>query len=129
MSPSRPFAHPLEFDATDLFDALNAASATELDELPFGVVRMNAALEVVAYNRAEAALSGLDPAWVLGRRFFTEVAPCTNNQLVADKFQRGRDLDDRLEYVLSFHMRPIRVELRLLRREAHTWSYFCVRKL
>ncbi len=129
MSPSQAPADTLELDAADLFDALNAASAHELDALAFGVVRMNEALEVVAYNRAEAALSGLDPAWVLGRRFFTEVAPCTNNHLVADKYRRAGDLDDRLEYVLTFHMRPVRVELRLLRREAHAWSYFCVRKL
>jgi photoactive yellow protein len=129
MPTSRLPADTLSFQASDLFDALNAASPEQLDELGFGVVRMNAALEVLAYNRAEAALSGLDPAWVLGRRFFSEVAPCTNNHLVADKYRRAGDLDDRLEYVLSFHMRPIRVELRLLRREAHAWSYFCVRKL
>lgn len=119
----------LDFDAPDLFDALNAASAEELEEAPFGVVRMNAAMEVLVYNRTEAMLSGLDPAWVLGKHFFSQIAPCTDNHLVAAKYRRATDLDEHLDYVLAFHMRPTRVKLRLLKRQAHEWSYFCVRKL
>lgn len=129
MTLSLPLVPPLDFDAPDLFDALNAASAEELEHAPFGVVRMNAAMEVLVYNRTEARLSGLDPAWVVGKHFFSQVAPCIDNHMVAAKYRHATDLDERLGYVLAFHMRPTRVELRLLKRQDHEWSYFCVRKL
>lgn len=129
MTLSLPLATALDFDTPDLFDALNAASAEELEHAPFGVVRMNAGMEVLVYNRTEARLSGLDPAWVLGKHFFSQIAPCIDNHLVAAKYRHATDLDERLGYVLAFHMRPTRVELRLLKRQDHEWSYFCVRKL
>lgn len=129
MTLSLPLVTNLDFHAPDLFDALNAASPAELEDTPFGVVRMNEAMEVLVYNRTEAALSGLDPTWVRGKHFFSQVAPCTDNHLVAAKYRHATDLDERLDYVLAFHMRPTRVKLRLLKRQAHEWSYFCVLKL
>lgn len=129
MTPVSPAEWNLDFDAPMLFDILNQASPEDLDRVPFGIVRMNAAMEVVAYNRAEAELSGLDPTWVLGKHFFREVAPCTDNVMVSAKYLPDADLDEHVDYVLSFHMRPVRVRLRLLRRRANEWSYFCVHKL
>ena len=129
MTLSLPLAFQLDFDAPDLFEALNAASAAELEHAPFGVVRLNSAMEVLVYNRTEAMLSGLDPAWVVGKHFFSQIAPCIDNHLVAAKYRHATDLDEGLDYVLAFHMRPTRVKLRLITRQAHEWSYFCVRKL
>jgi photoactive yellow protein len=128
MTLSLPLVPSLDFDAPDLFEALNATPAAELDDAPFGVVRMNAAMEVLVYNRTEAMLSGLNPAWVRGKHFFSQIAPCTDNHLVAAKYRQA-DLDEYVDYVLAFHLRPTRVTLRLLKRQAHEWSYFCVRKL
>jgi photoactive yellow protein len=129
MTLSLSLAPSLDFHAPDLFDALNAAPAAELEDAPFGVVRMNAAMEVLVYNRTESMLSGLDPTWVRGKHFFSQVAPCIDNHMVAAKFRHAIDLDESLDYVLAFQMRPTRVKLRLLKRQAHEWSYVCVLKL
>ena len=48
---------------------------TALDELSFGVVGMSEDGTVNSYNLAESRLSGLTPANVIGRNFFTSVAP------------------------------------------------------
>lgn len=48
------------------------------DTLPFGLVQLDEADRIVVYNRAEAELTGCRPDDVLGKRFFDEVAPCTN---------------------------------------------------
>lgn len=114
------------FEAPDLHDLLDAMSAAELDLLPFGLVRLDHALAVIGYNRAESALSGLSPARVMGRSFFTEVAPCLNNAMVADHYRAAAQLDHALDYVLAFRMRPTPARLRLLARAGSAWSYLCV---
>jgi photoactive yellow protein len=65
---------------------LGLSTAGELDELPLGVVLLNRDGRITAYNQAEAALSRRTRESVLGRNFFTEVAPCTNVQDFKGKF-------------------------------------------
>lgn len=57
---------------------LRTMSAEEFDRLPFGAIKLDEAGRVVAYNAAEAALARRVPQSTLGRRFFEEIAPCTN---------------------------------------------------
>jgi photoactive yellow protein len=62
-------------------------TAAELDELPFGVIELDANGTVLTYNRDEAALARRDPARVVGRDFFKEVAPCTDVKHFAGRFR------------------------------------------
>ncbi|GAB4533211.1 MAG: PAS domain-containing protein [Haliangiales bacterium] len=118
-----------EFGTPNLFDCLQGASGEALDQLSFGVVRLDSSLTVLAYNQPESKLSGLSPEQVIGRDFFTEVAPCTNNKLVAGRFRSDGDLDEVVDYVLAFYMRPVPVQLRLMKRRGAEWRYFCVQPL
>ncbi len=93
-----------------------ASSDAQLQDTPFGVVAMDADHRVVIYNRAESTLSGLSPDRVVGRHFFSEVAPCTNNFLVAHRFETESDLDATIDYVFTLRMKPTPVRLRLLTR-------------
>jgi photoactive yellow protein len=61
-------------------------------------------------------LSGLTPSRVVGRLFFSEVAPCTNNFMVAFRFEQEPELDSTIDYVFTLKMSPTPVRLRLLRR-------------
>jgi len=106
----------VEFGDVDLFDQLMASSDAQLQDTPFGVVAMDADHRVVIYNRAESTLSGLSPQRVVGRHFFSEVAPCTNNFLVAHRFETESDLDATIDYVFTLRMKPTPVRLRLLTR-------------
>ncbi len=57
-----------------------------IDELPVGVVVLDAAGRVVFYNQYEEALSGRPRRKVLGSNFFREVAPCTRVTGLAEVF-------------------------------------------
>jgi photoactive yellow protein len=117
---------PFEFEAAGILAALEAASEEALDAAPFGIVRMGGDRRVLFYNRYESRLSGLSPGSVKGRNFFEDVAPCTNNFLVAQKFIDFVELDEVLDYVFTFRMRPTNVRLRLLKSEASAHEYLLV---
>jgi len=106
------------FDARGLADVLDASSQEQIDTLDFGVIGFDAAATVQRYNAFESQAAGLSPQRVIGEPLFTNVAPCLNNFLVAQRFEdaadEGCELDDTIDYVLTLRMRPIKVKLRLL---------------
>ena len=106
------------FDARGLADVLDASSQEQIDALDFGVIGFDAAANVQRYNAFESQAAGLSPQRVIGEPLFTNVAPCLNNFLVAQRFEdaleEGSELDDTIDYVLTLRMRPIKVKLRLL---------------
>jgi len=119
---------PNRLDSRDLFNWLEAASPEDLDRLPFGVVAMAPDCIVEQYNLAEAELSGLTPARVIGRHFFTAVAPCTNNFMVAHRFETETEIDDMIDYVFTFRLAPLKVRLRLMKRPDSRHLYLGVEK-
>lgn len=97
--------------------ALSAVYRKQLDELPFGVIELDAEGTVTAYNRAEAALAHTQAEGVLGRNFFTEVAPCTAVREFEGRFRRFLDGDEKLEqfdFTFSFREGPVGVEIFML---------------
>lgn len=116
------------FSATDLLEQLEGMALAELDALPFGVIALTADGNVIAYNQAEASLSGLTAARVIGRHFFTSVAPCTNNYLVAQRFETEHMLDVTIDYVFTLRMAPTPVQLRLLKHPKASRMYLAVQR-
>jgi photoactive yellow protein len=53
-------------------------SPAEFDAMPFGMIRLDRTGTVKAYNQWEAQLARRKVTDVVGKNFFTEVAPCTN---------------------------------------------------
>ena len=117
----------MDFDDPDLGRLLEGASDTDLDGEDFGVVRMDRSGAVAFYNRYESDLSGLSPERVVGRHFFEDVAPCTNNFMVAERFAE-ESLDEQLDYVFTYRMRPTKVRLRLLKPLVGVYQYLLVRR-
>jgi photoactive yellow protein len=118
----------MNIDHPALLDHLEKADAQALDAADFGIVRMQTDGAVIAYNAYESRLSGLSSASVLGRCFFTEVAPCTNNFMVAERFSEPGALDAEFNYVFTYRMKPTKVRLRLLRRPQATEQYLLTLK-
>jgi photoactive yellow protein len=116
-----------EFGGPGLLDALEATGLAGIDELGFGLIVMNRGGEVIGYNAAESRHSGLLADRVMGRNFFAEVGPCTNNYLVAQRFADCDELDEQLDYVFTFRMAPTPVRLRLLARAGSLRQYLAVR--
>jgi len=111
----------LSFDAEDVGERLREVDEDTLNEAPFGVVRLDDDGTVRFYNRYESELSGVDPSTAVGKNFFTQLAPCSNNQLFQGQFEDGvrRDyLDERFTYTFTYKMRPTLVDVRLYRDAA-----------
>ncbi len=99
-----------------------------LDALPFGVVGLDASGMVALYSIVEARYAGLPREGALGRHFFTAVAPCMNNALVAARLEAEGDLDVVIDYVLTFRMRPTRVKVRLIKDRASSLRYVLIQR-
>ncbi len=59
------------------FGTVARLSDDELDKLPYGLICLDAQGRIVRYNDVESRLAMLPKERVLGRNFFSEVAPCT----------------------------------------------------
>lgn len=105
---------------------LQAATAEQLDLLPFGVIGLDAEGTAVAYNATESRLAGLRPERVLGRPFFQAIGVCMNNHLVAQRFVDEPELDAIIPYILTFRMRYTPVRLRLLRHPGAGWRFLLI---
>lgn len=117
----------IQFTQTNLLSVLDECDDANLDQLGFGVVGMKTDGTVTRYNQEEQRIAGLSAGRVLGKNFFTEVAPCTNNFLVSQKFFDEQTVDETIPYVFTLKMRPRKVELRLLKAPAGRHMYLLVR--
>lgn len=121
----------LTFSQPNLIHHLDECDAALLDQLPFGVVAMTPDGRVTHYNLYESQLAGLSPQRVIGKQFFEEVAPCTNNYLVSGRFlDSGPDatLDEQLPYVFTMRVRPTNVCLRMLKAPGAKHMYLLVER-
>lgn len=104
----------MTFDEVPIIETLSTMDEAALDRLPFGVIGLDSDDMGEFYNTHEERNSGLPRGIVVGRHYFSDVAPCMNNYLVAERLAEAQ-LDVTLPYVLTFRMRPTPVRLRLLR--------------
>lgn len=94
-------------------------SEEELDELPFGAIVLAQDGTVLAYNRAEGELAGRDPREVVGRNFFTAIAPCTSVQAFQGAFlafHQGEEPSRTFQFTFRFPGGPIRVQIVFLHK-------------
>ena len=117
----------MDFTDEHISRTLGLCDEDSLNSLEFGVIAMTLDGVVVRYNDCESRLAGLSPSRVLGKNFFTEVAPCTNNYLVASRFEECATLDEQLPYVFTLRMRPRNVDLRLIKALGDERQYILVR--
>lgn len=59
-------------------EALHELSGADLDAMPFGMIRLDRNGVIKAYNQWEAKLARRNANDVVGKNFFTDIAPCTN---------------------------------------------------
>jgi photoactive yellow protein len=110
----------LHFEDDDLAAKLRHADEDQLDNAPFGIIKVDDEGTVEFFNQYESDLSGMDPDEVTGRNFFTQVAPCTNNRLFRGRFKKGvrrGELDETFTYTYTYKMRPTLVDVHLFRDE------------
>ena len=79
MEDARRFVHTLA----------SGLNVDELDTLPFGAVLVDEQGKVLFFNTEEERQSERKRADVLGKNFFTEVAPCTQVKEFYEQFTRA----------------------------------------
>jgi photoactive yellow protein len=124
-SPAAPDPAP-SFSDPELFDYLDGSDEAAFDKLGFGAIALRRDGVVARYNEVEARWASLRPASVVGKNFFTQVAPCTNNEIVAARFLTEDRLDLVLNYVFTYRMILTPVRLRLLKRPSSPLMYLLV---
>ena len=107
---------------------LDRMSTEEIDSLPYGVVGLSPDGLVEVYNRTESQAAGLPLESVVGTHFFSNIAQCMNNYLVAQRIEDEPELDAALNYVLTLRMRPTPVRLRLLRSPVVIRRYVLIQR-
>ncbi|RST29866.1 PAS domain-containing protein [Sphingomonas ginkgonis] len=107
---------PPDFDDPDLAKKVEQLGTDVIDELPFGVIRLDDEGVVQLFSRSEAKLSGYGSRPALGRRFFLDVAPCMNNDRFVGRIEAARkrgDLDIEFGFVGDFSDRDRELRVRV----------------
>lgn len=115
------------FSDEHLLDLLDATSLARIDELDFGLIAMDRGGTVLGYNSFESRRAGIARERVVGRNFFVDIGPCTNNYMVAERYHSGEELDEEMDYVFTLRMAPTPVTLRLLAHRGSARQYLAVR--
>lgn len=112
-------------------EEITRMNETELDALPFGAIRLDKQGTILSYNMTESKLTGRDPKRVIGRNFFTDVAPCTNVQGFAGRFRDGvatGEMHVIFPYRFDFQMAPRDVSVTLFYSKQTETAWVFVRE-
>lgn len=108
----------MSFVDSSTLTTLPSLDQSQADALDFGIVKVDDEGNVLLYNQWESDMAGVPVASAMGKNFFTQVAPCTNNRLFFGRFKDGvsaGDLDTEFNYTFTYKMKPTNVVVRILR--------------
>ncbi|ABN78764.1 photoactive yellow protein [Cereibacter sphaeroides] len=77
----------IPFGSADL-DNILAREPQRAEYLPFGAVLLDRTGTILKYNRAEGGIANRNPADVIGKNFFNEIAPCAKGKRFHGEFLR-----------------------------------------
>lgn len=106
----------VSFNDSSLENVLSKMDDTQIDGLAFGAIQLDEKGTIKRYNAAEGDITGRKPEDVIGKNFFTEVAPCTNRPEFKGKFEEGvknGDLNTLFEYIFDYKMKPTKVKVHM----------------
>lgn len=106
----------VQFEQDDIANVLARLDDKAIDQLAFGAIQLDRDGKVLAYSKREASITGRDPKDVIGRNFFTEVAPCTRRPEFYGRFQdgvRSGNMSVMFDYVFDYKMNPTRVRVHM----------------
>ena len=107
--------------------------AEYFNDLPYGVIQLKGEGTVVGYNQTEASLSKLDPARVVGKNFFRDIAPCTAVKEFGGELARMRSLRSNgrseLRFVFKFPHGAMLVHVAMVYEAASDTTVLLVKPL
>jgi photoactive yellow protein len=106
----------------DPIENLSDIAPQLFETLPFGGIQLAGDGTIMAYNRAESALSGLAPETVIGKNFFRDVAPCTAVKEFAGQVEslraKGENRRAKIRFLFRFSRGARLVEIAMVYRAA-----------
>ena len=120
------------FGSNDAANIIAKLSEKDVDELAFGAIKLDKDGNILSYNKAEGAITGRKPEDVIGKNFFTEVAPCTNQPEFYGKFKEGvqsGNLNTLFEYVFDYKMSPTKVKVHMTKSLFDDSYYIFVKRV
>ncbi|MEQ6885020.1 photoactive yellow protein [Salicola sp. Rm-C-2C1-2] len=106
----------VNFGSDDIGNKLSEMSDKDIDNLAFGAINLDKNGKIISYNKAEGEITGRKPEDVIGKNFFTDVAPCTKTDDFFGKFQEGvksGNLSTMFEYTFDYQMKPTKVKVHM----------------
>lgn len=100
----------------DNLDNILAQEPQRMEHLPFGAVMLDREGNVKQYNAVETMISGRDAGEVVGRNFFTEVAPCARGKRFHTeflKFARDGKINTMFDYAFDYKMQETYVRIHM----------------
>jgi photoactive yellow protein len=97
----------MEFMVFDKFSESNIFAKMKvehLNDLSFGAVLVNAAGYVLMFNRLEAEIAGISTNDLVGKNFFTDIAPCSDKADFRGRFDSGVAAGN-LDVVFEWHLK------------------------
>lgn len=96
-------------------DGLGHLDEAAFDALPFGSIKLDAMNRVVLYNAFEAQLAHRSSASTIGKFFFRDIAPCTDNKMFRGRLEEllaGSEKRARFDYLFRFPwgLRNVRIQ-------------------
>lgn len=120
------------FGKGDIENVLGKMSSTEINDLAFGAIELDASGKILKYNAAEADITGRNAASVIGKNFFRDVAPCTSTPKFKGVFDAGvkaGDLNTMFEYVFDYKMAPTKVKIHMKKSISGASFWIFVKRL
>ena len=117
---------PASAEVSALLRAADTMAPDELDQLPYGMIQLDAGGRILRFNAVESRLAALPQQQQIGKHFFTEVAPCTKVQDFYGRFKEGElreSLDSSFQFHFAFKQNPRDVTVRLFysKRTRSVW--------
>ena len=107
----------LSFDDVELSDVIARIPRKGRDRMQFGIIELNFDGIIMAYNMGEAKVAGRSAADMIGRNFFTEMAPCTKTPEFYGRFKAGvasGTFSVRFDYLFDFESEPRAVRVSMM---------------
>lgn len=105
-----------DYDDPGLAMRVEALDADQIDALPFGAIRLDAARRVTFYSQAERRLSGSRDAPRMHLDFFHDISPCMNNDHYRGRIDQAMapgTLDLEFTYIGDFEDRDRELTVRV----------------
>ena len=122
----------LEFGSNDIENVMARLSSVEIDRLAFGTIQLDAAGVILQFNLMEGKITGRDPAKMIGRNLFKDVAPCADTPAFKGAFDdgvRSGALNVMFEYTFDYVMTPTRVKVHMKRALAGDSYWLFIKRL